>query len=521
MQNDRQPPSGSILIIDYGSQLTQLIARRIRELNVYSEIFPFDSDFSKLDMSLFNGFVFSGSPCSANLPDSPPLPALLLKSGKPCLAICYGAQRLAVEQGGEVALSQAREYGETPIDIKDKNNPLFAGAQNQSAVLMSHSDRIVKLPEGFVESARTADGVIAALRSLSQPWYGLQFHPEADHSQEGRLFLKNFVKNICACPENWSMERYLAFESRELQNQIGEGEVLLGLSGGVDSLVSAVLLHKAVGKRLHCVLVDHGLMRKGESAEVSSFISRHFDFNLTVVEAKEEFFAALRGIIDPEQKRKVIGAKFIEVFERVAKTSARQAEFLAQGTIYPDIIESAGNAGSKASIIKSHHNVGGLPEKLNLKIVEPLRLLFKDEVRRLGALLGIPHELLYRHPFPGPGLGIRVLGEVKPEYVAMLQNADAIFIEELRKQGLYDQTAQAFCVFAPVKSVGVMGDNRTYEYTVILRAVQTDDFMTGRFAALPLDFLGRTANRIVNETRGINRVAYDITNKPPATIEWE
>jgi GMP synthase (glutamine-hydrolysing) len=519
MTDASTPPAGSVLIIDYGSQLTQLIARRIRELNIYSEIIAFDTPLDDTRLQYYEAFILSGGPYTSTAADAPALNEKLLQSGKKILAVCYGAQRMALEFGGTVESSEKREFGDTTIKVPAPH-VLFKEIPLCHTVWMSHSDRISTVPAHWQVLATTEAGVIAAITD-NRNYFAVQFHPEADHSEFGRTLLKNFIFDIAGLRENWNMEYYLQHETAWLSREIGGNKIILALSGGVDSLVSAVLVAKAVGKNLHCIFVDHGLLRKNERQEVEAFIRKNFEFNLMVIDAREEFVTALAGVTDPEQKRKIIGHKFIALFEEAARKHFSDARFLVQGTIYPDIIESAGNSQAKGEVIKSHHNVGGLPEKLNFKIIEPLRMLFKDEVRKLGLTMGIPRALVMRHPFPGPGLAIRIPGEIKEEYLSILREADAILIEELHKNNLYDKTAQAFCVFLPVKTVGVMGDNRTYEYVIAIRVIESNDFMTGRFARLPLEFLEKTAGRIVNEVKGVNRIVYDITNKPPATIEWE
>ncbi|WDI33461.1 glutamine-hydrolyzing GMP synthase [Entomospira nematocerorum] len=514
-------PDGSVLIIDYGSQLTQLIAKRARSVGVYSEVVPYDTLWTEFNVDSYRAFIISGGPMSASDATAIPLPQTLLRTEKPMLFICYGAQRLAHELGGLVESSQKREYGSTVITLTVTDDPLFRQWPEESCVLMSHSDHIEVLPSDCMPLAYTNNGVLAAFKHNHKPYYAVQFHPEAEETVYGNALFENFLLTICGEGPNWSMQYYLEEEVKVIRQCVGDQLVLLGLSGGVDSLVSAAILHRAIGKQLYCVFVDHGLMRLHETQQVQSYVQEHFDFNFIQVDASQQFFSALEGIIDPEEKRKIVGKLFIDTFLQVATEQIHQhhVTFLAQGTIYSDVIESA--HGGKSQLIKSHHNVGGLPEELSLQLIEPLRYLFKDEVRALGLALGIHRDLIMRHPFPGPGLTIRVLGEVKESYVKILQLADNLLIEELHTSGWYEKVSQAFCVFAPVKSVGVKGDNRSYEYTIVIRIIQSDDFMTGKFAKLPWDLLEKIGARIVNEVAHVSRVVYDITNKPPATVEWE
>nr|WP_246209014.1 glutamine-hydrolyzing GMP synthase [Entomospira entomophilus] len=509
------------MIIDYGSQLTQLIAKRARKVGVYSEVVPYDADWNEVNVDSYRAFIISGGPMSAHDMSAAALPDPLLTSGKPMLFICYGAQRLAYELGGVVESSQKREYGATAITLTGSDTVLFFNWAKESLVLMSHSDHIEVLPPDCTALAYTDNGVLAAFKHNTKPYYAVQFHPEADETEFGGQLFQNFLLTICNQAPNWSMQYYLEEEVKIIREVVGDQLVLLGLSGGVDSLVSAAILHKAIGKQLYCVFVDHGLMRLDETQQVRSYVEEHFDFNFIQVDASEQFFRALKGVSDPEEKRKIVGKLFVETFQQVATDQIHQhhVTFLAQGTIYSDVIESA--HGGKSQLIKSHHNVGGLPEELHLQLIEPLRYLFKDEVRALGLELGIHRDLIMRHPFPGPGLTIRVLGEVQKSYVTILQHADSLLLEELHTSGWYEQVSQAFCVFAPVKSVGVKGDNRSYEYTIVVRVIQSDDFMTGKFARLPWELLEKIGARIVNEVEHVSRVVYDITNKPPATVEWE
>ncbi|WP_324671078.1 glutamine-hydrolyzing GMP synthase [Hymenobacter sp. GOD-10R] len=506
-----------ILILDFGSQYTQLIARRIRELNVYCEIHPFTHAPALTED--IRGVVLSGSPCSVRDPESPN-PDLSEYLGRvPVLGVCYGAQLLAHQNGGDVLPATIREYGRAHLTHINQHHPLLHGLTPGSQVWMSHGDTIKTLPEGFLTIAGTPDVQVAAYQIEGQPTFGIQFHPEVTHSTEGKLLMQNFVVNICGCDQDWTPEHFVDSMVASLQHTIGpDDQVILGLSGGVDSSVAALLLHRAIGPRLHGIFVDNGLLRKDEYEGVLEAY-KVLGLNVRGVDASQEFYAALAGLTDPELKRKAIGRTFIEVFDREAH-KVDGARWLAQGTIYPDVIESVSVKGP-AVTIKSHHNVGGLPEKMNLKVVEPLRALFKDEVREVGDALGLPHNILHRHPFPGPGLAIRILGDITPERVHILQKADAIFIDGLREFGLYNEVWQAGVMLLPIHSVGVMGDERTYEQVVALRAVTSVDGMTADWAHLPYEFLAHISNKIINQVRGINRVVYDISSKPPATIEWE
>jgi GMP synthase (glutamine-hydrolysing) len=513
-----------ILILDFGGQYTQLIARRVREAGVYSEIHPWDMDEATLREFNPAGVVLSGGPESVNLDNPPRVAPPVFELGVPVLGICYGMQAMAAQLGGNVAASEHREFGYAEITPGDSE--LLAGLSDAESgarflkVWMSHGDRVESLPEGFVIAGESANSPLAAMEDRQRKYYGVQFHPEVTHTPQGQVIIERFVHDICGCPGDWTPGNIVADAIAAVRGNVGDGKVLLGLSGGVDSSVVAALLHQAIGDQLTCVFVDHGLLRHQEGDQVMATFAEHMNINVIRVNAADRFFAALEGVEDPEDKRKIIGGLFIEVFDEEAQ-KLEGIEWLAQGTIYPDVIESAGSKTGKAHVIKSHHNVGGLPETMRMKLVEPLRELFKDEVRKIGMKLGLPREMVFRHPFPGPGLGVRVLGEVKPDYVELLQLADHIFIEELRKNDLYDQTSQAFAVFLPVRSVGVMGDGRRYDYVVALRAVETIDFMTARWAHLPYDFLEHVSLRIINEVDGISRVTYDISGKPPATIEWE
>ena len=522
-----------ILILDFGSQVTQLIARRVREARVYCEIHPADvSDAFVRDYGA-RGVILSGSHMSAYEESTDRAPKAVFESGVPVLGICYGMQTMAQQLGGKVEAGKVREFGFAEVRARG-HTKLFDGIEDFSTpeghgmlkVWMSHGDKVTVMPDGFKLMASTESCPIAGMADEARRFYAVQFHPEVTHTKQGKRILQRFVHDICGCGDDWNMPDYVSEAVAHIREQVGSDEVVLGLSGGVDSSVAAALIHKAIGKQLTCVFVDHGLLRLDEAKQVMDTFGKHLGVKVIHVDAATEFMSKLAGVSDPEAKRKVIGKEFVEVFQREA-ARIRNAKWLAQGTIYPDVIESAGAKTKKAMTIKSHHNVGGLPDTLHLNLLEPLRELFKDEVRELGVALGLPPEMVYRHPFPGPGLGVRILGEVKPEYADLLRRADAIFIEELRRtkdaDGVtwYDKTAQAFAVFLPVKAVGVMGDGRTYEYVVALRAVQTSDFMTADWAPLPHDLLAKVSSRIINEVRGINRVAYDISSKPPATIEWE
>jgi len=505
-----------ILILDFGSQFTQLIGRRLRELNVYCEIVPFNK-IPEIDSDV-KGVILSGSPFSVREPKAPQVDLTSIKGKLPLLAICYGAQYLAHHYGGEVNPSLAREYGRASLDVKDTGCQLFKGIPSKSQVWMSHGDTIAVLPDGAVAVASTNDISNAAYRISNEQTYALQFHPEVYHSEQGAALLKNFAIDICGCSGSWTPGSFIESTIENLKNEIGNEKVILGLSGGVDSTVAAVLLHKAIGTHLHCIFVDNGLLRKDEFESVLHSY-KDMGLNVTGVDASDLFLSALEGVTDPEDKRKAIGKVFIDVFDTESH-KVENAKWLAQGTIYPDVIESVSVNGPSATI-KSHHNVGGLPSYMKLKVVEPLRSLFKDEVRRVGKALEIKEELISRHPFPGPGLGIRVLGEVSREKLAILKEADHIFIKALRDHNLYHEVWQAATILLPIKSVGVMGDERTYEYTVALRAVTSTDGMTADWVHLPHTFLATVSSDIINKVNGVNRVVYDISSKPPATIEWE
>ena len=516
-----------ILILDFGSQVTQLIARRVREAHVYCEVHPNDVSAEFIREFAPKGIILSGSHMSAYEESTDKASDAVFEAGVPVLGICYGMQTMAQQLGGKVEGGGKREFGYAEVRAHNHTKLLegiedFKGESGEGMlkVWMSHGDKVTELPPGFKVMASTPSCPYAAMADEERRFYGVQFHPEVTHTLQGRAILNRFVLDICGCSPDWIMGDYAQEAVEKIRAQVSDEEVILGLSGGVDSSVAAALIHRAIGTRLTCVFVDNGLLRKNEREQVRETFEKNMGLRLVVVDAVDRFMTALAGVTDPEQKRKIIGREFVEVFqEEAAKIS--NAKWLAQGTIYPDVIESAGAKTKKAKTIKSHHNVGGLPETLHLKLLEPLRDLFKDEVRELGIELGLPAEMVYRHPFPGPGLGVRILGEVKREYADLLREADAIFIEELRKAGLYDKVSQAFVVFLPVKSVGVMGDGRTYEWVVSLRSVQTTDFMTAQWSQLPYELLGKVSNRIINEVRGINRVVYDVSGKPPATIEWE
>ena len=516
-----------ILILDFGSQYTQLIARRVREMHVYSELHSHDMNESEIKAFNPKGIILSGGPNSVYESDTPIAPQIVFELGVPVLGICYGMQTMAAQLGGKVENAHTREFGYAEIRAHN-HSPLLNNIQDKTNleghglldVWMSHGDKVTELPPSFKVIASNASTPIAGMMHESKKFYGLQFHPEVTHTKQGFNILKQFVNKICECKPSWTMPNYIETAVKHIQDTVKDDEVILGLSGGVDSSVAAALTHKAIGNKLTCVFVDNGLLRLNEATQVMKTFQDNFGVKVIHVDASNKFLSDLKGVTDPELKRKIIGREFVEVFQNEAK-KLPNAKWLAQGTIYPDVIESASAKTKKAHTIKSHHNVGGLPETLNLKLLEPLRELFKDEVRELGVALGLPKAMVYRHPFPGPGLGVRILGEVKSEFADLLRRADAIFIEELINSGWYDKTSQAFAVFLPVKSVGVMGDGRTYEYVVALRAVVTSDFMTAHWAELPYELLGKVSNRIINEVRGINRVVYDVSGKPPATIEWE
>lgn len=526
-QPHRNIHSHKILILDFGSQYTQLIARRIREIGVYCEIYSCDCSDSEIKSFNPNGIILSGGPESVTEGNTPRAPQSVFEIGVPVLGICYGMQTMAEQLGGKVESGHDREFGYAQIrarghstllsNIEDHLSPEGFGLLD---VWMSHGDRVVELPEGFILCASSDGAPIAGIANEAKKFYGLQFHPEVTHTKQGGRILSRFVTEICQCETLWNSSNIIEESITAIREKVGTDSVVLGLSGGVDSSVVAALLHKAIGQQLTCVFVDTGLLRLHEGDQVMATFAEHMGVKVIRVDAEQRYLAELKGVTDPEQKRKIIGRLFIEIFDEEAGKLI-DAKWLAQGTIYPDVIESAGAKSGKAHLIKSHHNVGGLPENMKLKLVEPLRELFKDEVRKLGLELGLPADMIFRHPFPGPGLGVRILGEVKKEYADLLRQADAIFIEELYRHDLYQKVSQAFAVFLPVKSVGVMGDGRRYDYVIAIRAVETIDFMTARWAHLPYDFLDLISRRIINEVSGISRVTYDISGKPPATIEWE
>lgn len=516
-----------ILILDFGSQYSQLIARRVREIGVYCELRAFD--MTEAEIRAFNpkGIILSGGPETVTQENTPRAPQCVFELNVPVLGICYGMQTMAQQLGGRVESSTVREFGYAEVSHAAPSN-LFKGIEDRVDdkglgvldVWMSHGDKVTQVPAGFTVSASTPSCPVAAMSAQDKPFFGVQFHPEVTHTKQGGRLLERFVREICACEALWTPANIVQDCIEKVRAQVGSDKVLLGLSGGVDSSVVAALLHKAIGDQLTCVFVDNGLLRKNEGEQVMAMFAKNMGVRVIRVDAENEFLSGLAGVSDPEAKRKIIGKTFIDIFDREA-TRLQGIKWLAQGTIYPDVIESAASKTGKAHVIKSHHNVGGLPDDMQFKLVEPLRELFKDEVRKLGLELGLPYDMVYRHPFPGPGLGVRILGEVKKEYADILREADAIFIEELHKADWYHKTSQAFVVFLPVKSVGVVGDGRRYEWVVSLRAVETIDFMTARWAHLPYELLEKVSNRIINEIAGISRVAYDVSSKPPATIEWE
>ncbi|MEZ5558319.1 MAG: glutamine-hydrolyzing GMP synthase [Pseudomonadales bacterium] len=525
MENARDIHDQRLLIVDFGSQYTQLIARRVREVGVYCEIHPFDVPDSFLETFAPRGVILSGGPESVTEGGSPRIPERIFELGVPVLGICYGMQAMAAQLGGAVSGSNLREFGHAVVEVSAATD-LLTGAVGPEGgelpVWMSHGDKVTALPAGFVCTAGTGSAPIAAMEDPQRRMYGVQFHPEVTHTHRGTEIIRHFARDLCGCDGLWTAANIVQDAIEHVRQTVGDEKVVLGLSGGVDSSVVAALLSRAIGDQLTCVFVDNGLLRKNEREEVSATFapSNALDLNLVVVDAEQEFLSRLAGQSDPESKRKIIGNVFIDVFDREAH-KLQGVKWLAQGTIYPDVIESAASKWGKAHVIKSHHNVGGLPERMHLKLIEPLRELFKDEVRQIGLHLGLPREMVFRHPFPGPGLGVRILGEVRKEAADVLREADAIFLEELRRADLYDKVSQAFAVYLPVKSVGVVGDARRYADVIALRAVETTDFMTARWAHLPYELIERVSNRIINELEGVSRVVYDVSSKPPATIEWE
>ncbi len=521
------PHAERILILDFGSQYTQLIARRVREAGVYCEIHAYDMGLETMREFAPRGIILSGGPATVTLTDTPRVSGELFAMNIPVLGICYGMQCMAAALGGEVETSAKREYGYAQVTVLE-DSPLLRDlvdhygdmGQVLMDVWMSHGDKVTELPSGFTAIAASDNAPLAAIANDKRRLYGLQFHPEVTHTRQGEDILRRFVHDVCGCGSHWTPGNIIDNAITTVRKRVGKDQVLLGLSGGVDSAVVAALLHKAIGDQLTCIFVDNGLLRLHEADQVMTTFAEHMGVKVVQVSAEQRFLEALRGVSDPEQKRKIIGNVFIEMFEQQA-ASIPDAKWLAQGTIYPDVIESAAAKTGKAEVIKSHHNVAGLPENMKLELLEPLRELFKDEVRKIGIELGLPNKMVYRHPFPGPGLGVRILGEVKKEYADLLRAADAIYLDELYRHGWYDKTSQAFAVFLPVKSVGVVGDNRAYEYVIALRAVETVDFMTATWAHIPYELLAAISNRIINEVPGISRVTYDISGKPPATIEWE
>jgi GMP synthase (glutamine-hydrolysing) len=508
-----------IIVIDFGSQFNQLIARRVRENNVYCQVEPASISIDKIKALNPTGIILSGGPSSIYEDDSPKIDTEIFKLGVPILGICYGMHYMVHALGGKINRAEKREYGFASLDIKDPN-PLFIEMGTGFQCWMSHGDSAVELPENFVVTASTDNTEIAAIANHQRKFYGLQLHPEVEHSVNGTKMISHFLFDVCGCQTNWTMKSFCDGAVDQIKEAVGDKKVIMGLSGGVDSSVAATLIHKAIGKNLHCIFVDNGLLRKNEKQDLEKSLTTNLDLNIQFVDAREKFLTALKGITDPEQKRKIIGNLFIDVFDNEA-SKIEHAEFLGQGTLYPDIIESKSAFGGPTSIIKSHHNVGGLPEKMKLKLIEPLQLLFKDEVRKLGLELSINEDLVWRQPFPGPGLAIRIMGEITEFRLNILREADAILLEEIREAGLYRELWQSFAVLLPVKSVGVMGDKRTFANCIAIRAVTSKDAMTADWAKLPHDLLGKISNRIINEVENINRVVFDITSKPPGTIEWE
>ncbi len=508
-----------VAILDFGSQYSQLIARRVRELKVYGELLPYNISSAELAKKNPKAIILSGGPASLLAKDSPVCEKGIFALGIPILGICYGMQLMGKLLGGEVASSSTREYGKAHLAV-DREDGLFQGLAKDLTVWMSHGDQVVKLPPGFERIAHTSNFSLAAMKDQKKRLFGVQFHPEVIHTPQGKEILKNFLQRIAGCSSTWTMKSFVEQSLKEMKSRVGEGKVICALSGGVDSSCLTILLHRAIGENLMAVFVDNGLLRKNEGRKVKERFENYYHLNLRVVEAGERFLKRLKGVIDPEKKRKLIGREFIRVFEEEAK-KMKGAKFLAQGTLYPDVVESRSAFGGPSVTIKTHHNVGGLPEKMNLELLEPFKYLFKDEVRLVGKELGLPEELIQRHPFPGPGLAVRIIGAVSEERLSLLREADAIMLEEIKEAGLYQEIWQAFAVLLPVKSVGVMGDERTYENVVALRAITSTDGMTADWAEMPYSLLGKISNRIINEVKGINRVVYDISSKPPSTIEWE
>ncbi|QYY35838.1 glutamine-hydrolyzing GMP synthase [Ruficoccus sp. ZRK36] len=508
-----------IAVLDFGSQYTQVIARRIRECNVYSKIYPFGVSAQELKKDNVQGVILSGGPSSVLLPKSPRPDPKVFELGVPVLGICYGVQLIGHLLGGKVEKSRQREYGKGTLNISKKGK-LLAGLPKKFRVWNSHGDRVIELPKGFEAIASTENSDVAVVQDAKRNIYGMQFHPEVVHTEHGMEIIRNFLLGICRCKGDWQMSDYVETAVQAIRDQVGDKRVILGLSGGVDSSVAAALIHRAIGKQLTCVFVDNGLLRKGERDKVDRIFREHFKINLKVAKSGPRFLKKLKGVTDPERKRKIIGREFVKVFdEEVSKIG--QVDFLAQGTLYPDVIESVAIGGNPAALIKSHHNVGGLPKRMKLKLLEPLRELFKDEVRALGEELGLSKEMVWRHPFPGPGLGVRVIGDIKSKYLKILREADSILLEEMKRTGYYEKVWQAFCVFLPVQTVGVMGDERTYDYVIAVRVVESQDAMTADWAHIPHDILQLISSRIINEVKGVNRVVLDISSKPPSTIEWE
>jgi len=508
-----------ILIIDFGSQYNQLIARRVRESHVYCQIEPPEIKLAEIEALAPEGIILSGGPASIYEKGSPKVDPGIFNLGIPVLGICYGMQYMVSALGGDVKQAEKREYGFAELHIKSPKG-IFAGVEKKTKCWMSHGDTIQRVPKGFKVVASTPNTRVAATEHARKKFYGLQFHPEVVHTPKGKRMLKNFFFGVCGCRKSWTMKSFIRESIREIRSQVGDKRVVLGLSGGVDSSVTAVLLHQAIGNQLTCIFVDNGLLREGEAEQVKALFKKHFEVNLRFVSAKRKFLTRLKGVVNPEKKRKIIGRTFIEAFEKEART-IHGTDFLAQGTLYPDLIESRSAFGGPSAVIKSHHNVGGLPKKMKLKLIEPLKHLFKDEVRLLGKELGLPEDMIWRQPFPGPGLAIRILGDVTQARLSILRKADTILLEEIRQRGFYKKLWQSFAVLLPLKTVGIMGDQRTYEHVLAIRAVTSKDAMTADWAKLPHDLLGRISNRIINEVRGVNRVAYDISSKPPSTIEWE